>query len=208
MIIIGLTGSAAMGKSTATRAFRRLGVPVHDADAAVRALLGPNGAAVAAVGRLFPVAVKNGAADRAELGRRVFADPAALERLEAVLHPLVRGRTRAFLAAAARRKEPLVVLDIPLLFETGGEDLCDLVVVVSAPAFLQRARFLRRPGMSADRLAAVLARQMPDAEKCRRADIVVPTGLDRGFSFRAVRAIVAGVRAAGARGVAWRPRKA
>ena len=194
MVIIGLTGSVAMGKSTAARAFRRLGVPVHDADAAVRRLLGPGGAALDAIARAFPGAVRNGAADRAELARRVFADKAALARLEKILHPLVRRRTRAFLAACARRREPLVVLDVPLLFETGGERNCDLVVAVSAPAFLQSRRFLRRPGMTPARLAATLARQMPDADKRRRADIVIQTGLDRGFSFRRVAAIVAAIK--------------
>ena len=203
MIVIGLTGSIAMGKSTAARAFRRLGVPVHDADAAVRRLLGPGGAAVASVAEAFPGAVKNGAADRAELARRVFADPDALRRLEDILHPLVR--RRAF-SNAARRRAP-VVLDVPLLFETGGERNCDLVVAVSAPAFLQAKRFLRRPGMTAERLAATLARQMPDADKRRRADIVIQTGLDRGFSFAAVTAIVKALRAAsrGRRAGAWRP---
>lgn len=209
MIVIGLTGSIAMGKSTAARAFRRLGVPVHDADAAVRRLLGPGGAAVASVARAFPGAVKNGAADRAELARRVFADPAALRRLEDILHPLVRLRARAFLEAAARRRARVAVLDVPLLFETGGDKNCDWVVTVSAPAFLQTARVLRRPGMTAERLAATLARQTPDADKRRRADIVVPTGLDRGFSFRAIRAIVALARATkqARRGRAWRPRR-
>ena len=207
MIVIGLTGSIAMGKSTAARAFRRLGVPVHDADAAVRRLLGPGGAAVAAVARAFPGAVKNGAADRAELARRVFADPDALRRLEGILHPLVRRRARAFLEAAARRRAPVVVLDVPLLFETGGDRNCDWVVTVSAPAFLQTARVLRRPGMTAERLAATRTRQMPDADKRRRADIVVPTGLDRGFSFRAIGAIVALARATkqARRGRAWGP---
>ena len=208
MIIIGLTGSIAMGKSTAARAFRRLGVPVHDADAAVRRLLAPGGAALAPVAEAFPGAIKAGAwaeIDRADLARRVFADPAALTRLEKILHPLVRRRTRAFLAACARRREPLVVLDVPLLFETGGERNCDLVVAVSAPAFLQSRRFLRRPGMTPARLAATLARQMPDADKRRRADIVIQTGLDRGFSFCAVRAIVAMARDSTGRGKAWGP---
>ncbi len=210
MIIIGLTGSVAMGKSAAARAFRRLGVPVHDADAAVRRLLGPGGAALAPVAKAFPGAVKNGAAaraeiDRAELARRVFADPDALGRLEAILHPLVRRRTRAFLAACARRREPVVVLDVPLLFETGGDRNCDVVVAVSAPAFLQARRFLRRPGMTAARLAATLARQTPDGDKRRRADIVIRTGLDRGFSFAAVAAIVALARGSGMRGKAWGP---
>ena len=207
MVIIGLTGSVAMGKSTAARAFRRLGVPVHDADAAVRRLLEPGGAALGAIARAFPGTVRNGAADRAELARQVFADKAALARLEKILHPLVRRRTRAFLAVCARRREPLVVLDVPLLFETGGDRNCDLTVAVSAPAFIQARRFLRRPGMTPARLAATLARQTSDADKRRRADVVIRTGLDRGFSFAAVAAIVRALRASpqSCRAGAWRP---
>ena len=191
MVIVGLTGSVAMGKTAAARAFRRLGVPVHDADAAVRRLLAEDKTALARIAEAFPGAVKNGVADRAFLAARVFADAAALRRLEAILHPLVRQRTRVFLAEAARRRERIVVLDIPLLFETGAERGCDLVAVTDAPAFLQAMRFLARPGMNRDRLAAMRARQTPVREKLRRADFVIRTGLARGFSFRRVAAIVA-----------------
>ena len=203
MVIVGLTGSVAMGKSTAARAFRRLGIPVHDADAAVRRLLAEDPAAIARVAQAFPGAVKNGAVDRAFLAARVFADAAALGRLEAILHPLVRRRTRNFLELAARRREKIVVLDVPLLFETGAERACDAVVVVNAPAFLQAGRFLARPEMTRARLAATRARQTPVGEKLKRADVVIQTGLDRGFSFRRVAAIVAAARRA--KGHAWRP---
>ena len=138
---------------------------------------------------------KGGAIDRAALGRLVFSDPAALKRLEAILHPLVRQAERAFLARARRRRRKLVVLDIPLLYETGGEARCDKVLVVSAPRRVQLARVMARPGMTADRLAGVEARQMPDAEKRRRADIVIETGLDRRHSLaklhRALRRLTA-----------------
>jgi dephospho-CoA kinase len=190
MVILGLTGSIGMGKSAAARAFRRLGVPIHDADKAVHALLAEGGKAVAAVAEAFPGVVRDGAVDRQALARRVFDDAAALARLEALLHPLVRRSEQQFLRAAKAHGRRLVVLDIPLLFETGGEDRCDAVVVVSAPAFVQAQRVLKRPGMTRDRLESILARQMPDAEKRRRADFVVPTGLGLDFSLRAVREIV------------------
>ena len=195
MIILCLTGSVGMGKSTAAREFRRMRIPVYDADKAVHRLLGRGGKAVAAVAAAFPGVEKGGAIDRAALGRLVFSDPAALKRLEAILHPLVRQAERAFLARARRRRRKLVVLDIPLLFETGGEARCDKVVVVSAPRRVQLARVMARPGMTADRLAGVEARQMPDAEKRRRADIVIETGLDRRHSLaklhRALRRLTA-----------------
>lgn len=188
MKILGLTGSIGMGKSTAARMLRRLGVPVHDADCAVHVLMAKGGKAVAEVEAAFPGVVKDGAIDRAELGKRVFGDAAALKRLEGILHPLVRQVERAFLKRFARSK--LVVLDIPLLFETGGETRCDKVAVVSAPAFLQEQRVLKRPGMTRERLQAILAKQMPDGEKRRRADFVVPTGLGMRPALRHLKAIV------------------
>jgi dephospho-CoA kinase len=190
MIVLGLTGSIGMGKSTAAAMFRRLGVPVHDADASVHRLLGPGGAAVKPVEAAFPGTAGPGGIDRGELGRRVFGDGVALRRLEAILHPMVRADEQRFLRRVAARRERLVVLDIPLLFESGGERRCDAVVVVSAPPFLQRARVLGRPGMSAERLAAILAKQMPDAEKRRRADFVVPTGHGRRATLRSLAEIV------------------
>lgn len=194
MVILGLTGSIGMGKTTAANMLRRLAVPVHDADAAVHRLLGHGGAAVPAVADEFPEVVRHGAVDRAALGRRVFDNPDELGKLEAILHPMVRRAERRFLARAAAARAPVVVLDIPLLFETGAERRCDATIVVSAPRFLQRARVLRRPGMTAARLAAIEARQMPDAEKRRRADFVVQTGLDRRATLRALLRIVRLVR--------------
>ena len=204
MIILGLTGSVGMGKSTAAAMLRRLGVPVHDADRVVHRLLGPRGGAVAAVTRQFPEARSGDRIDRNVLGRRVFQDKAALKRLEAILHPLVRAAEERFLRAARRRREPVVVLDIPLLFETGSERRCDAVILVSAPAALQRARVMKRKGMTAERLGAILAQQMPDREKRRRADFVVPTGLGKAATRRRLEAILRqlGVaRPAGAPGV-------
>ncbi len=190
MQVIGLTGSIGMGKSTAAAMLRRLGLPVHDADAAVHRLMARGGAAVAAVAAAFPGVERDGAIDRALLGARVLGDPAALRRLEGILHPLVRQEARRFLALQARLRRPLAVLDIPLLFETGGERLCDAVIVVSAPPFIQRARVLRRPGMTEARMRAILDRQLSDAEKRRRADFVVQTGLTKAHSLRQLAAIV------------------
>tara|TARA_B100000614_G_scaffold209624_1_gene192566 strand:- start:633 stop:1250 length:618 start_codon:yes stop_codon:yes gene_type:complete len=194
LVVIGLTGSIAMGKSTAAQMFRDLGVPVFDADAAVHSLMDQNGEAVDAVEQRFPGVTRAGTVDRAALGKRVFGDAEALKALEVILHPLVRRREKQFMAGAHRRRASVVVLDIPLLFETGGQRRCDLTVVVSAPAFLQKMRALKRSGMTPERLNAVLAKQMPDAEKRRRADHVVPTGLGKGYTRRCIAAIVAAAR--------------
>jgi dephospho-CoA kinase len=180
--VIGLTGGIGMGKSTAARVFARARIPVHDADAAVHALYARGGAAVPVIAALVPAAVREGAVDRGALGRAAFADPALLRRLEAAIHPLVRDAERRFLARARRAGARAAVLDIPLLFETGAERRVDAVIVVSAPARVQRARVLGRPGMTEEKLAAILSRQMADAEKRRRADLVVPTGLSRHFA--------------------------
>lgn len=189
MRILGLTGSIGMGKTVAARLLRGLGVPVHDADAEVHRLLGPNGAAVAAVAREFPDTVRNGVVDRARLGAEVFGDghEAALRRLERILHPLVRRETGRWLARQARRRSPVVVLDVPLLFETGGPGRYDGVIVVSAPAFLQRQRVLRRPGMTPARFAEINRRQLSDHLKRARADIVVPSGLGRHTTRRGLK---------------------
>jgi dephospho-CoA kinase len=189
-VVLGLTGSIGMGKSTAAAMLRRLGVPVHDADAAVHRLMVKGGAAVPAIATAFPDVVVDGAVDRQALGQRVFDDPAALRRLEAILHPRVRRQARDFIKRHRRRGTPLVVLDIPLLFETGGERLCDAVAVVSAPRFVQEARVLRRPGMTRRRLAGIRARQVPDPVKRRRADFVVETGLGKRPTLRRLRQIV------------------
>jgi dephospho-CoA kinase len=187
LFLLGLTGSIAMGKSTAAAALRSFGLPVFDADAAVHRLLAPGGAAVTPVRAAFAdCADPGGGIDRRALGRLVFGQPAALDRLEGLLHPLVYRAERRFLARAAAARRPMVVLDIPLLLETGAEARVDAVLVVSAPAFLQAQRVLARPGASAARLAAIRARQMPDAEKRRRADFVVSTGLERRQAIRAI----------------------
>lgn len=179
-----------MGKSTAAAMLRRLGVPVHDADATVHGLLGRKGAAVAAVAAAFPGVVKNGAVDRQALGARVFGQPVELRRLEAIVHPLVRRAEADFLKRQRRRRVPVVVLDIPLLFETGGQSRCDAVAVVTCPAFLQAQRVLKRPGMNLERLAAIRAQQMPDAEKRKRARWVLSTGAGKPPVLRSLRRIV------------------
>lgn len=180
-----------MGKSTAAAMLRGFGVPLFDADRVVHALLAPAGKGVLPVSEAFcGVQTGTGGIDRTLLGQRVFADAAALSRLERILHPMVAAEERRFLAGARARHVRLVVLDIPLLFETGAERRCDYVLVVSAPALLQRQRVLQRRGMSEIRLAAILRKQMPDREKRRRADFVVPTGLGRGLTLRHLRAIV------------------
>jgi dephospho-CoA kinase len=194
MIVLGLTGSIGMGKSTVAAILRRLHVPVHDADATVHRLLGRGGRGVAKVAALFPDAVKGGAVDRRVLGRIVFGDPAALARLERILHPMVRREEARFLAEQRRAGQAIVALDIPLLYETGGEARCDAVIVVGAPRRLQLGRVLGRAGMTAEKLAAIEARQLSDAEKRRRADYVVPTGLGKRESFRRVARIVRELR--------------
>ena len=176
-MIVGLTGSIGMGKSTAARMLRQMGVPVYDADAAVHTLQAPGGAALPPIEAAFPGVVKNGVLDRKALGARVFDNKQALRTLEAIVHPLVGQRQRAFLKRAARRGEKLVVLDIPLLFEGLGERRVDATLVVSAPAFLQRRRVMARTGMTAERLDGILRQQVPDALKRRKASIVIPTGL-------------------------------
>lgn len=174
MIVLGLTGSIGMGKTTTARLFAEEGVPVHDADAAVHRLY--EGEAGGLIEREFPGTTVAGRVDRTRLASRVVGDPQALKRLEAIVHPLVRKSENAFLADARRRGTPVVVLDIPLLFETGGDARVDAVVVVTAPAEVQRERVLARPGMTAEKFEALLAKQMPDAEKRRRADFVVDSG--------------------------------
>lgn len=203
MLILGLTGSIGMGKSTAAAALRRLGVPVHDADAAIHRLIGRNGAAVPAVERAFPGSTRDGAVDRKRLGDIVFADPPARKRLEAILHPMARAGQRRFLMAAARRRAPMVVLDVPLLYETGGDRRCDAVLVVSAPGPIQEQRVMARPGMTREKLAGILRTQMPDAQKRRRADFVIQTGLNRRSALRQMRAALQAAKRIAPR--RWRP---
>ncbi len=204
MRILGLTGGIAMGKSTAAKALLRQGVPVHDADAAVHRLYARGGRAVGPIGAAFPEAVVEGAVDRARLGKEVLGAPEKLRLLERIMHPLVRRESREWLGDMARRGERLVVLDIPLLYETGGERLCDAVLVVSAPLFLQRQRALARGGMSEDKLAAILRRQVKDLERRRKADYVIPTGVGRARALKLLRRVLAKER--GRRGRVWSPR--
>jgi dephospho-CoA kinase len=177
MFILGLTGSLSMGKSTTAGFFAEAGIPVHDADAAVHRLY--EGAAVPAIEAAFPGTAADGKVDRARLAERVLNNPDALRRLEALVHPLVREEEERFLAQARADGAEVAVLDIPLLFETGADRRVDATVVVSAPADVQRVRALQRRGMTPEKLAAVLARQLPDSEKRRRADFVVDTS--QGF---------------------------
>ena len=194
MVIVGLTGSIGMGKSTAARMLRHMGVPVYDADAAVHRLQAPGGRALPPIEAAFPGVVKGGVLDRQALGARVFGNKEALRKLEAIVHPLVAQQQRLFLRRAAMRREPVVVLDIPLLFEGMGERRVDGVLVVSAPAFLQRQRVMARPGMTAEKLAGILRQQVPDAVKRRKATVVIPTGLGlaptRAALAQAVRALM------------------
>ncbi|MHA1568633.1 MAG: dephospho-CoA kinase [Alphaproteobacteria bacterium] len=198
-IILGLTGSIGMGKSTASAMLRRMGLPVHDADAAVHTLFAPGGAAVAPVEAAFPGVVRDGAVDRTELGKRVFGDDAALKRLESIVHPLVRRMDANFRRAMARRRVPVAVLDVPLLFEGGGWRDCDATIVITAPVFLQAARVMARPGMTARRLADIRARQMDDRLKRRLADFVVPSGLGRHTTWMRLRVIVSLIQSGGLR---------
>jgi dephospho-CoA kinase len=203
MVILGLTGSIGMGKSTTARMLRRLGVPLYDSDAEVHRLLGKGGRAVAPVGAAFPGVVKDGAVDRADLGARVFGRPAELKKLEGIIHPMVREIETRFVRRMAARRAPLVVFDIPLLFETRSDQRCDASLVVSAPGLIQRARVLARPGMTMERLAGILARQLPDGEKRRRADFVVLSGLGRALTLRRLRKVVSLLKKR--RGVKWPP---
>ncbi|MER8907813.1 dephospho-CoA kinase [Mesorhizobium sp. M0854] len=189
MIVLGLTGSIGMGKSTAAKMFAEAGVPVHDSDEAVHRLYA--GKAAPLVEAAFPGTTRSGAVDRAALAERVLGDAAALKRLEAIIHPLVRADADAFLAEHRAAGAPLAVLDIPLLFETGGRNRVDKVVVVTAPPEVQRARVLARPGMNEEKLASILARQVPDTEKRRRADFVINTGQGFDATRAAVKAIIA-----------------
>ena len=189
MLVLGLTGSIGMGKSAAASMLRRMGLPLHDTDRAVHRLLAKGGGAVGEVEAAFSGVVVDGAVERKRLAERVFEDPAALARLEAILHPADRRATRAFLKQQARNGRWLAVLDIPLLFETGGESLCDAVVVVSAPRFVQEGRVLGRRDMTPARFNFIVAKQMSDREKRRRADFVVNTGLSKSDTLRQLRAV-------------------
>ena len=188
MIVLGLTGSIGMGKSTTAKMFRDAGVPVHDSDETVHRLYA--GKAAPLIEEAFPGTVRDGAVDRAQLAAQVLGRPEAMRKLEAIIHPLVRADADAFVASHREAKTPLVVLDIPLLFETGGRGRVDKIVVVTAPAEVQRERVLARPGMTEDKLAAILASQIPDAEKRRQADFVIDTGQGMDAARAAVARII------------------
>jgi len=196
MIIAGLTGSIAMGKSETAKMFAAHGIPVFDSDAAVHDLYAAGGAAVEALRSLAPEAVESGSVDRQKLAARVQADPSLLKKIEAVVHPLVRQRQEAFLAEATKRSD-VAVLDIPLLFETGREREVDVVIVVSANTSLQRQRALARPGMTPEKLAFILTRQVPDAEKRARADYVIDTSVSLADTAREVDRVIADIRTKG-----------
>ena len=189
MIVVGLTGSIGMGKSTVAGMFHRLGVPVFDADAIVRAMQGPGGVALQAIEARFPGTTGSTGLDRLKLGAAVFGDKAALGDLERILHPLVGFAQQRFMAR--NRTKPIIVLDVPLLFEKGGWKKCDVTVVVSAPARVQRARVLARSGMTAEKFAAIHQSQLPDIDKRGMADVVIETGRGRRHTWLAVRRLVA-----------------
>ena len=195
MLIIGLTGSIGMGKSTIAERFRSLGIPVCDADALVHQLY--EGEAVAPIEAAFPGTVVDGKVDRVKLGKAVLGNPHGLQRLESIVHPLVHAAERDFLRSAFEAGAPMAVLEIPLLFETGGHARVDVTVVVSAPAALHKERVLQRPGMTEEKLAAILSRQLEDAEKRRRADFVVDTSGTLDASRAQVDTIIAALRGRG-----------
>jgi dephospho-CoA kinase len=205
MYILGLTGSIGMGKSTAARAFRHYGVSVFDADVNTHKLTGVGGSAVTAVGDAFPGTVKNGFVNRSLLGKLVFNDKVALARLEKILHPLVREAQNKFIRLAAKRRENLLVLDVPLLFEVGSNLLCDGVAVVTAPKFIQKIRVLSRVGMTQQLFSQVLESQMPDTEKKKRADFIIPTSMGRNFSLLRIRNIITTIQ--GCSGHQWAPKR-
>lgn len=192
MIVLGLTGSIGMGKSTTARMFADAGVPVHDSDETVHRLYA--GAAAPMIEARFPGTVRNGVVDRARLSKAVVGNSEAMRDLERMVHPLVRADADAFLARHRAAGAPAAVLDIPLLFETGGEDRVDRIVVVTAPEAVQRERVLARPGMSEAKFEAILNRQMPDVEKRRRADYLVNTGNGLDAAREQVASIVARLR--------------
>jgi dephospho-CoA kinase len=191
MFVLGLTGSIGMGKTATARMFAEAGVPVHEADATVHLLY--DGKLVPEIAAAFPGTIRDGRVDRSALAAKVLGNPAALKRLEAIVHPRVREEERRFLAKAEAEGAAVVVLDIPLLFETGGAERVDAVIVVSAPADVQRARVLERSGMTVEKFEALLAKQIPDTEKRRRADFVVDTSKGFDAAREQVRAILQAV---------------
>jgi dephospho-CoA kinase len=194
MIVLGLTGSIGMGKSTTAEMFRAAGVPVYDADAAVHGLYAPGGAAVEAIQAAFPGVVRMGGVDRQLLSTHVLGKPDQMKRLEGIVHPLTRESQQAFLRKHHTEGRDMVVLDIPLLFETGGDRFMDAIIVVSAPAEAQRQRVLARPGMTEEKFAQILAKQTPDAVKREKADFLINTGLGLEEARRQVATVIASIR--------------
>jgi dephospho-CoA kinase len=191
MIVLALTGGIATGKSTTAALLRQMGIRVHDADKTVHRLIGPGGAAVDGIAKIWPHCMKDGSVDRAKLGRQVFVDqPQDLKKLNALLHPLVRLDEQVFLKRARRQGQKIVVLDIPLFFETDGAGRADFVLCTIAPPFLQKARALKRPGMTAEKLNAIRHRQWPERDKAAAASHVVPTGLGKAAAFRTLQKIL------------------
>ena len=201
MFILGLTGSVGMGKTTAARAFRQFGVAVYDADASVHQLIGPKGKAVALIKKVFPEAVKNNHVNRSVLGSIVYNDQSSLTCLETILHPLVQDMQLQFLRRCAISRNNLVVLDVPLLFENKINKICDAVVVVTAPEYIQKTRVLNRPGMSTKRFNQIRKNQFSDLQKRRRADFIIQTGLGRNHSLLCVCKVIGKVK--NRRGNCW-----
>jgi dephospho-CoA kinase len=194
MIVVGLTGSIAMGKSETAKMFAARGIPVFDSDAVVHKLYAPGGAAVAAITTLAPSVVIDGGVDRRRLAAQVVEDQGLLKRIEAVVHPLVKARQSAFLKAAEDAGCDMALLDIPLLFETGRDAEVDVIVVVSAGAQLQKDRAMKRPGMTIDKLDFILSRQLPDQQKRERADYVIDTSVSLADTSREVDRVIAAIR--------------
>ncbi|MDC1427454.1 dephospho-CoA kinase [Rhodospirillaceae bacterium] len=194
MIIIGLTGSIAMGKSTTAQMFKKMYIPVYDADKTVHDLLQKGGEAVAEIACAFPSSVIKGAVDRAKLSAIVFNDSDKLKTLEKIVHPLVNSKRRQFLLKQRRQKSKIVVLDVPLFFETKKSYSCDYIFVTSAPRFLQRQRALARKGMTINKFKSILERQMPDYKKKQLAHFVIPTGLGKAYAYRVLRQKMSKIR--------------
>lgn len=191
MIVLGLTGSIATGKSTVAGMLKRQGFAHHDADSSVHQLMGPGGQAVAKIARRFETALEGDAINRKALGSLVFADKQALKDLEAILHPMIHAMTKAAMLQAFRSGRRGIVLDVPLLFETGANRRCDWTISVDCPALVQRQRYMQRPGAEAEKLKGILARQMPMADKRKRADFVLPTGQNKAATQRRLALILA-----------------
>lgn len=205
MVIVGLTGSIGMGKSETAKMFRRLGIAVYDADAAVHGIYAPGGSAVAPIEEAFPGVTGPNGVDRDALAKRVLNDPAALKKLESIVHPLVGLEQQKFLAQAAAEKAEIIVIDVPLLYETGGQKRVDCVVLVSAPYELQRERVLARPGMSEEKFQSILAKQVPDAQKREQADYIIDSSKGLEAAMAQVEALIPLLHKVPAR--AWAQRK-